>query len=172
MEIQFHIRGLNVNPGFRRRLEQPLEGLQSLISISAAAVVLDHRRDDPPAFPRVCVAGRARAGHPCRSSRPHARSGLAQSRHRPAQANRAAQIPAGRAGEKERPGARPGEPAAKRWSLRAEPQANRFMKKNKHNKQPDAGTQSQRVHFEFNYPAAESVFIAGTFNDWRRRRPP
>ena len=41
------------------------------------------------------------------------------------------------------------------------------MKNNKHKKKPDAGTQSQRVHFEFNYPAAESVFIAGTFNDWR-----
>jgi len=50
MEIQFHIRGLNVNPGFRRRLEQTLEGLHPLISISAAAVVLNHRRDDPPAF--------------------------------------------------------------------------------------------------------------------------
>ena len=50
MEIQFHIRGLNVNPGFRRRLEQTLEGLQPLISVSAAAVVLDQRRDDPPAF--------------------------------------------------------------------------------------------------------------------------
>jgi ribosome-associated translation inhibitor RaiA len=50
MEIQFHIRGFNVDPGFRRRLEQQLEGLQRLISVSVAAVVLDHRRDDPPAF--------------------------------------------------------------------------------------------------------------------------
>ena len=46
------------------------------------------------------------------------------------------------------------------------------MKKNKHNKQPDARTQAQRVHFEFNYPAAESVFIAGTFNDWRPEATP
>ena len=44
------------------------------------------------------------------------------------------------------------------------------MKKNKHKKHPDAGT--QRVHFEFNYPAAESVFIAGTFNDWRPEATP
>lgn len=46
------------------------------------------------------------------------------------------------------------------------------MKKNKHKNQPDAGTQSQRVHFEFNYPAAESVFIAGTFNDWHPNATP
>jgi 1,4-alpha-glucan branching enzyme len=46
------------------------------------------------------------------------------------------------------------------------------MKKNNHKKQADAGTQSQRVHFEFNYPAAESVFIAGTFNDWRPEATP
>jgi len=50
MDIQFYIRGLNVNSGFRRRLEHQLEGLQRLISVSVAAVVLDHRRDDPPAF--------------------------------------------------------------------------------------------------------------------------
>ena len=50
MEIQFHIRGLNVNPGFRRRFEQTLEGLQRLISVSVAAVVLEHRRDDLPPF--------------------------------------------------------------------------------------------------------------------------
>ena len=50
MKIQFHIRGLNVNPGFRRRLEQTLEGLGQLISVSGAAVVLDHRRDGLPAF--------------------------------------------------------------------------------------------------------------------------
>jgi ribosome-associated translation inhibitor RaiA len=50
MEIQFHIRGLNVHPAFRRRLEQTLEQSQSLISVTVAAVVLEHRRDDPPAF--------------------------------------------------------------------------------------------------------------------------
>ena len=55
MEIQFHIRGLNVNPGFHRRLEQTLEGFQRLISVSVAAVVLEHRRDDPSAF-RAYVA--------------------------------------------------------------------------------------------------------------------
>ncbi len=41
------------------------------------------------------------------------------------------------------------------------------MKKHRHKNQPEAGTQSQRVHFEFHYPAAKSVCIAGTFNDWR-----
>ena len=50
MEIQYHIRGLNINPAFRRRFEQPLEGLQSLIAISAAAVVLEHRREDALPF--------------------------------------------------------------------------------------------------------------------------
>jgi ribosome-associated translation inhibitor RaiA len=50
MEIQFHIRGLNINPAFRRRFEQPLEGLESLIAISAAAVVLEHRREDALPF--------------------------------------------------------------------------------------------------------------------------
>jgi ribosome-associated translation inhibitor RaiA len=50
MEIQFHIRGLNINPAFRRRFEQPLERLESLISISVAAVVLEHGRDDALPF--------------------------------------------------------------------------------------------------------------------------
>jgi ribosome-associated translation inhibitor RaiA len=50
MKIQFHIRGLNLNPGFRRQFEQTFEGLQSLIAISDAAVVLEHRRDDALPF--------------------------------------------------------------------------------------------------------------------------
>lgn len=50
MQIQFYIRGLNVNLGFRRRFEQTLDQLQSLISIRVAAVVLEHWRDDAPAF--------------------------------------------------------------------------------------------------------------------------
>ncbi len=50
MKTQFHIRGLNVSADSRRSLEQSLERLQSLISICTAAVVLEHRRDDPPAF--------------------------------------------------------------------------------------------------------------------------
>jgi ribosome-associated translation inhibitor RaiA len=50
MKTQFHIRGLNVSADLRRWLEQPLERLQSLISVSAAGVVLEHRRDDAPAF--------------------------------------------------------------------------------------------------------------------------
>ena len=50
MKIQFHIRGLNDNASLRRWLEQSLDRLESLISITAAAVVLEHRRDDAPAF--------------------------------------------------------------------------------------------------------------------------
>src|SRR6186997_477352 len=50
LKTQFHIRGLNVNAGLRRWLEQSLERLESLISITAAAVVLEHQRDDAPAF--------------------------------------------------------------------------------------------------------------------------
>lgn len=50
MKIQFHMLGLNLNASLRHWLEQPLERLQSLISVSAAAVVLEQRRDDTPAF--------------------------------------------------------------------------------------------------------------------------
>jgi len=50
MQIQFYIRGLTANPALRRRFELTLERLQSLISISAAAVVLEHRRDDALPF--------------------------------------------------------------------------------------------------------------------------
>jgi 1,4-alpha-glucan branching enzyme len=41
------------------------------------------------------------------------------------------------------------------------------MKKRKQKNQNDTGTRSQQIRFEFNYPDAEAVFIAGTFNDWR-----
>jgi len=50
MKTQFHIRGLNVNAGLRRWLEQSIERLESLISVTAAAIVLEHRRDDAPCF--------------------------------------------------------------------------------------------------------------------------
>lgn len=50
MNIQFHIRGLNDNSDLRRRLLQPLERLQSIVSISAIAVVLEHRQDEAPSF--------------------------------------------------------------------------------------------------------------------------
>ena len=50
MKSQFHIRGLNVNAGLRRELEQALEGLQDLILVSAAAVVLEYERHNAPAF--------------------------------------------------------------------------------------------------------------------------
>jgi 1,4-alpha-glucan branching enzyme len=41
------------------------------------------------------------------------------------------------------------------------------MKKNRHNNPLADPDRPQRVHIEFNDPAAEAVFIAGTFNDWR-----
>ncbi|HKI70109.1 MAG TPA: HPF/RaiA family ribosome-associated protein [Verrucomicrobiae bacterium] len=50
MKIQFHIRGFNLDAGSRHWLEQPLEALQRLIPINAAAVVLEHQRDVTPAF--------------------------------------------------------------------------------------------------------------------------
>jgi len=50
MKTQFHIRGINDNSDLRRRLLQPVERLQNLISISAIAVVLEHRRDEAPPF--------------------------------------------------------------------------------------------------------------------------
>jgi 1,4-alpha-glucan branching enzyme len=46
------------------------------------------------------------------------------------------------------------------------------MKKNKIKNQNDGATRPRRVHFEFNYPAAESVSIAGTFNDWKPNATP
>ena len=50
MKIQFRIRGLNANASLRRWLEQQLERLQSLITVSSAEVVLEHQRDAAPAF--------------------------------------------------------------------------------------------------------------------------
>lgn len=50
MKIQFRIRGLNANANLRRWLEQQLERLQRLISVTSAEVVLEHQRDAAPAF--------------------------------------------------------------------------------------------------------------------------
>jgi ribosomal subunit interface protein len=50
MKTQFHILGLNVNAGLRLWLEQPLERLERYIAVTSAAVVLEHRRDEAPAF--------------------------------------------------------------------------------------------------------------------------
>jgi ribosome-associated translation inhibitor RaiA len=55
MKIQFHILGLHLNAGLRHWLVQPIERLQNLISVTAAAVVLEQRRDNAPAF-RVFVS--------------------------------------------------------------------------------------------------------------------
>ena len=53
MNIQFHIRGLNVTAELRRWLAQPLERLLGLIRVSTAAVVLEHERETTPAFRAV-----------------------------------------------------------------------------------------------------------------------
>ena len=50
MNVQFHIRGLNVNASACQSFEQSLGALQQRICITAAAVVLEHRRDDAPPF--------------------------------------------------------------------------------------------------------------------------
>lgn len=50
MKIRFHILGLNLNDSMRHWLAQPLERLRSRISVAAAAVVLEQRRGDAPAF--------------------------------------------------------------------------------------------------------------------------
>jgi ribosome-associated translation inhibitor RaiA len=50
MRIQFHIRGLKENAGLRHRLQQSLERLETHFPISAAAVVLEHERNNAPAF--------------------------------------------------------------------------------------------------------------------------
>ena len=42
------------------------------------------------------------------------------------------------------------------------------MKNNKHK----TNGRPQRVHFEFISPTAESVCIAGTFNEWREKATP
>src|SRR2546426_638474 len=46
------------------------------------------------------------------------------------------------------------------------------MKKNKIKNQLGSGPHSQQVHFEFTHPAAESVFLAGTFNGWQPKTTP
>ena len=50
MKTEFHIRGLNATENLRRWLEQPLNRLRRLIAVSAAAVVIERRRDKAPAF--------------------------------------------------------------------------------------------------------------------------
>ena len=50
MKVQFHIRGLNITATARDSLKKWLERLQSLIPITAAAVVLEHCRGSAPAF--------------------------------------------------------------------------------------------------------------------------
>jgi ribosome-associated translation inhibitor RaiA len=50
MKIQFHIRGVDINARARNSLKKWLERLHSLIPITAAAVALEHNRNDAPAF--------------------------------------------------------------------------------------------------------------------------
>ena len=46
------------------------------------------------------------------------------------------------------------------------------MKTNKKHKNNDDKHESKRIHFEFTSPTAESVAIAGTFNEWRPNATP
>jgi 1,4-alpha-glucan branching enzyme len=48
--------------------------------------------------------------------------------------------------------------------------ASRFMRKNKN--KHNGKCRATRIHFEFTAPEAESVLIAGTFNDWRPTATP
>jgi 1,4-alpha-glucan branching enzyme len=48
----------------------------------------------------------------------------------------------------------------------SEAQANHSSRKQVIHLSDGSGAESQRVRFEFTHPTAESVFIAGTFNDW------
>ena len=40
------------------------------------------------------------------------------------------------------------------------------------NKKPNGKNGSKRIHFEFTSPTAESVSIAGTFNEWKPNATP
>ncbi|HTJ00216.1 MAG TPA: hypothetical protein VL527_15140 [Dongiaceae bacterium] len=60
MKIQFHLWGIQPSEPMRHSLQQPLEQLQHLISISTAAVVLEQRREITPgirAFVSLAVPG-------------------------------------------------------------------------------------------------------------------
>jgi 1,4-alpha-glucan branching enzyme len=46
------------------------------------------------------------------------------------------------------------------------------MKKNRSKNRHNGGSQSKRIHFEFTSPIAESVSIAGSFNEWRPNAAP
>lgn len=46
------------------------------------------------------------------------------------------------------------------------------MKRNSTKNKKNGEPQAIRIHFEFTSPEAESVFIAGTFNDWRPTATP
>lgn len=60
MKPRFHIFGVNISAGARRWMEQSLGRLHDLITISATAVVLEHRRDGAPpvrAYVSLAVPG-------------------------------------------------------------------------------------------------------------------
>jgi|GEM_PF-827892 len=50
MNVQFHIRSVNITAKARNWLRESLEQLQRLLPISGATVVLEHRWDGAPAF--------------------------------------------------------------------------------------------------------------------------
>ena len=45
-------------------------------------------------------------------------------------------------------------------------------KLNQRNRRNADQHEARRIHFEFNSPTAESVFIAGTFNEWQPNATP
>jgi ribosomal subunit interface protein len=50
MNLQFHIRGMDLTAETRQRLEQALGRMQRLTPVTAAAVVLEYERESAPAF--------------------------------------------------------------------------------------------------------------------------
>lgn len=46
------------------------------------------------------------------------------------------------------------------------------MKANKQSRKHDRKHEPRRIHFEFTSPTAESVAIAGTFNEWKPSATP
>ena len=48
--IQFQIRGLKNDAGFRRQLEADLEALNRLITVASAQVALEHQREVMPPY--------------------------------------------------------------------------------------------------------------------------
>jgi ribosome-associated translation inhibitor RaiA len=50
MKIEFHIRGFQASTRLRRWLEQPLNRLRGLVTVTTADVVIERQREIAPAF--------------------------------------------------------------------------------------------------------------------------